>query len=139
MKEHYVTYDQAVKLKELGFEGNGLKNHIYQGYYKFPNGCISPIKQDSDGILVQFRKKDAEKIPAPRIDQAQAWLRETKGIAINIIAHDGGKWEYDIVFLPNAADGTEIANRSPWCRTYEEALTEGLDEALELLGKMKKI
>lgn len=67
--------------------------------------------------------------------KAQKWLRETKGIAINVIAHDGGKYEYDIVFLPYAAETDNTTDRSPLCRTYEEALSAGIDAALGLVGR----
>ena len=69
---------------------------------------------------------------------AQKWLREKKGIAINVIAHDGGLYDYDIVFLPNAIETENIPDRSPWCRTYEEALSEGIDSALELIEQENK-
>ncbi len=71
---------------------------------------------------------------APTLWQAQKWLRERKGIAVNVIAHDGGKYEYDIVFLPNAVETDRIPDRSPWCKSYEEALSEGIESALELIN-----
>ena len=134
MKEHFVSYSQAVNLKELGFDGNGLKNCIRQGYYKFPNGYISPIKHDGDGILVQFRKEDAERVPAPRLDQAAAWLREVKG--------------WDITSIPTLAEYGEKKYRWDICHwskpeygncsngifdSYELALSAGIDATLELL------
>ena len=129
MKEEYVTYEQAVKLKELGFDGNGLKTYIRQGYYKFPNGYISPIKHDGDGILVQFRKEDAEKIPAPRLDQAQKWLREAKKI------HIEPKFQYGRLFNIRIQSETlrlyKVLNSG--FDTYELALSAGIDKALELL------
>lgn len=148
MKEHYVSYEQAVKLKELGFGGNGLRDYIRQGYYIFPNGNISPIKHDGDGILVQFRKEDAERIPAPRLDQAQTWLRESKDAIVIAepyweceIEDDSdyltGKWCFTVWkdgsrvlcnFDPNK-DTEEI-----WLfDSYESALSAGIDKALELL------
>lgn len=142
MKEHYVTYKQAVKLKELGFEGNGLKHYIHQGYYKVPNGYISPIKHDGDGILVQFRKEDAERIPAPRLDQAQKWLREVKGIDIEITTVLRNPTKKTRCYMANLAyfskdiDGNDCGN---YIRagidiySYEKALELGISEALELL------
>lgn len=129
MKEHYVTYEQAVKLKELGFEGNGLKHYIRQGYYKFPNGYISPIKHDGDGILVQFRNEDAEKIPAPRLDQAAAWLREEKRI------HVEPYFVYETSFdLYVKSQAYSVFKREEQCfDSYESALSAGIDKALELL------
>lgn len=71
---------------------------------------------------------------APTLWRAQKWLRERIGIAVNVIAHDGGKHEYDIVFLPNAVETDRVPDRSPWCKSYEEALSEGIESALELIN-----
>lgn len=143
MTEHYISFEQAAILKKLEFEGNGLKNYIRQGYYKFPNGYISPIKHDGDGILVQFRKEDAERIPAPRLDQAQAWLREVKGIHIavdpyckennsdtNICNAEDCFWSMELSSVPfgywlNVSKGE--------FDTYELALSDGISGALDLL------
>ena len=142
MKEEYVTYEQAVKLKELRFDGNGLKNYIRQGYYKFPNGYVSPIKHDGDGILVQFRKNAAERIPAPRLDQAQKWLRE-KGIHISAnpymsydVDADGElyneypSWGFELM---NVASADFMDDAGGNHTSYELALSAGIDTALELL------
>ena len=71
----------------------------------------------------------------PHIYHAQKWLREKKGIAINVIAHDGGACDYDIVFLPNAVECDYPTDRATFSRTYEEALSEGIASALELIKK----
>ena len=143
MKEEYVTYNQAVKLKELGFDGNGLKDYIRQGYYKFPNGYVSPIKHDGDGILVQFRNESAEKIPAPRLDQVQKWLRDCKDVIVIaepiqcLSDYLTGKWYFTVW-----KDGNRVrCNSNPnkeceeiWLfESYELALSAGIDNALELL------
>lgn len=67
--------------------------------------------------------------------QAQKWLREKKGIAINVMAHDGGAYDYDIVFLPDAIDCDYPVDRATFSRTYEEALSEGIKSVLELIKK----
>ena len=146
MKEHFVSYSQAVKLKELGFDGNGLKNYIRQGYYKFPNGYISPIKHDGDGILVQFRKEDAERVSAPRLDQAQKWMREVKKIDVLVFNNACGYgWEISkadpqsrgtmIVFFDD--NGEDEPSGMWW--TYEKALSAGIDKALDLLTDKKRM
>ena len=140
MKEYYVTYYQAVKLKELGVDGNGFKNYIHQGYYKFPNGYVSPIKHDGDGILVQFRKEDAERIPAPRLDQAQKLLRDCRGVDVLVFNNACG-YGWEISKADSQSRGTMIAffddngedGPSGMWWTYEDALSAGIDAALELL------
>lgn len=50
-------------------------------------------------------------------------------------AHDGGAYDYDIVFLPNAVDCDCPIDRATFSRTYEEALTYGITSVLELINK----
>ncbi|MDE6285265.1 MAG: hypothetical protein K2M17_05920 [Bacilli bacterium] len=130
MKEYYVSYEQAVILKELGFGGNGLKDYIYQGYYKFPNGNVSPIKHDNDGILVQYRKKDAERIPAPRLDQAAAWLREERGIDIVISPRFNSKTGERIGYFWRWSQRADVIDEKIY-KTYEKALSAAITKIFE--------
>lgn len=129
MNEDYVSYELAKKLKKCGFNGRGCRHF----YYVSKDGKKVAFKERGDGIIVQFRNEGRTQIPAATLWHAQKWLREKKGIAINVIAHDGGVYDYDIVFLPNAVDYDYPIDRATFSRTYEEALTEGIEYALELL------
>lgn len=74
---------------------------------------------------------------APRLDQAQAWLREVKGVAIYVIpryqnaykvtAKRLGKQIIDTFFVFDLWDSTK-----PY-PTYEAALSAGITEVLKLL------
>ena len=133
MKEDYVSYELAIALKAAGFDEPC--DHYWCRVYK--NSDKIEMRQS----LAADYNNDDWYIPhcsAPTLWQAQKWLREKKGIAINVIAHDGGLYDYDIVFLPNAIETENIPDRSPWCRTYEEALSEGIDSALELIEQENK-
>lgn len=131
MKETYVTIKQAQALKRLGFDWEC--DHYYaigeHDWYLF---------RTVGGIPANFNK-DIDAFPidcsAPALHVAAKWLREAKGIAVNVPAHDGGLYDWEIVLLPNAAEDLEVRNRSTWCKTYEEALSEGIDEALEDLER----
>lgn len=84
---------------------------------------------------------------APTLWQAQKWFREKKGIAINVIAHDAsdkyrdGKYHWEEVHLPNSNEkGPQwvdwfIYGKHPLFDTYEEALSDGLSQMLELINK----
>lgn len=135
MKENFVSYNQAVRLKKLGFGGNGLKNYTPQGYYKFPNGYVSPIKHDGDGILVQFRKENAEKIPAPSLSQAQKWLREEHNLHIIVWPYNysgsiNNKYQFRMF---EDVLNSDLSNPTCGFDNYEPALSAGLDAALKLL------
>jgi hypothetical protein len=64
---------------------------------------------------------------------AQKWLRETKNLHIEISYMYGNYWIYDILTIPNH-DLVGLSDR-PIVRynTYEEALEDGIQEALKLI------
>ena len=126
--EDYVSFEQAVKLKELGFDWDC--NHWYH-----------PLETDKIIECQTYCNHNSFERPysAPTLYQAQKWLRE-KEIEVGVFAEfDGelqtGKWVwlmrkfnthlYDTVF-------PEDINYD----TYEQALSAGIDEALELLKSL---
>lgn len=141
--EDFVTYEQSVKLKELGF--NWKCNH----FYCQPKGkelrMIEYIPMDfMDSQYHDFNNpetwsdKNVNTPSAPTLTQVAKWLRDVKGIALNIIAHDGGFYQWEDIFLPNAPEfevyiHPDIIQYS----TYEQALSTGIDRTLELLTEQK--
>lgn len=125
--DDFVSYDLAQRLKEVEF-----KEHCKNAYLKIGRkvkllywGTAAKLANDMGG----------EYVSAPTLWQAQKWLREVKGIAINVVAHDGGAYDYDIVFLPDAVDSDYPIDRATFSRTYEEALSEGIASVLQLIKK----
>lgn len=128
--EDYASYELAKKLKACGFDEPC--DHYWCRVYK--NSDKIEMRQS----LAADYNNDDWYIPhcsAPTLWQAQKWLREKWGIAVNVIAHDGGVYDYDIVFLPNAVDCDCPIDRATFSRTYEEALSEGITSVLELIKK----
>lgn len=141
---NYVGYELAVKLKACGFDepcnyGYSVKMRLEpEVSFGEPKMVHSKAKKNYND-----NRKGIEKglsfCSAPHIFHAQKWLREKKGIAINVIAHDGGVYDYDIVFLPNAVDCDSPIDRATFSRTYEEALSEGITSVLELIKKARNL
>lgn len=129
--EDYCSYELSKALKAAGFDEPCIAQWACE-----PDG--KPILLGSTAFVFRNAELKGRDVTAPLLFHAQKWLREAKGIAINVIAHDGGKYEYDIVLLPNAIETDNIPDRSPWCRTYEEALSEGIDSTLELIEQENK-
>lgn len=128
MKEHYVSYSQAVKLKELGFDWP--TSHYYCAFDNETDVRFWDVhpKQSQNA----FRSpKDKVIADAPRLDQAQAWLREVKGIDIELCVWlVGNKREYRPYVMPHKCKDY-IAY--PPEKSYELALSAGIDAAIELL------
>lgn len=127
----YCSYELSKKLKVCGFDEPC--DHYYCAFDNETDVRFwSCSPQSQNGFVNPKGKVIAD---APTLAQAQKWLREKWRIAINVIAHDGGAYDYDIVFLPNAVDCDCPTDRATFSRTYEEALSEGIESALELIKK----
>lgn len=138
--EEFVTYEQSVKLKELGFDE--MCNHYYENgklYEGFvdededPDPDINPDYPTAYGNY-NFMKQT---FSAPTLAQAQKWLREVQGIIICV----GPRFYknkrpirgYDY-YLFDKDDGyySHIESEAVY-DTYEESLSEGINKALELI------
>ena len=146
--EDYVSYELALKLKECGFDepcnyGYSVKMRLE------PEVSFGEPKMvhSKDPKNYNDNRKGIEKglsfCSAPHIYHAQKWLREAKGIAINVIAHDGDFYTWDAIFLSKAPQDIVIESTfsEEFCLyakkfySYEEALSAGISAALELIKK----
>ena len=122
MKEEYVTYEQAVKLKELGFDWE-----TYDYYYGKNRKFHQSIPLDHNGN--DGGRKEC--CSAPRLDQAAAWLREEKGIFVGV-TYDNNMSNYNPygfrVQIPMCNDRSALGFHE-----YNHALSAGIDAALRLL------
>lgn len=140
MNEDYASYELALKLKACGFDepcnyGYSVKMRLEPEVSFGEPKMVHSKAQKNYNDNRKGIEKGLSFCSAPTLAHAQKWLREKKGIAINVIAHDGGAYDYDMVFLPNAVDCDYPIDRATFSRTYEEALTEGIASALELIKK----
>ncbi|MBD5326795.1 MAG: hypothetical protein HDS04_09015 [Bacteroides sp.] len=128
MKEEYVTYGQAVKLKELGFDWVCRDFYPITGALGIKRNCSHA---NFNSFEMSFDSKYGEIFSAPRLNQAHAWLREIKGIDIEPrVWLVGGKREYrPYVMPPKCKDYIAC----PPEKSYEKALSAGIDEALVIL------
>ena len=139
-EKDYCDYDTCVALKELGY------NRGAYAYY-FPNhkeDLIFNTHQMRGCSINEMLKgyntypKDVmghELIDAPTMWEAQKWLREEKKIDV------GAAWDNDednwYVYIKKIGfpdwSGTSVSHSC--YPSYEEALSEGIKEAVKLLKK----
>lgn len=136
----YVDYPTAVALKKCGFDEPCIAQWACE-----PDG--KPILLGSTAFVFSNAELKGRDVTAPLLFHAQKWLREKKGIAINVIAHDRsdryveGKYHWSEAYLPNFKEsGLQWADwfiygKHPLFDTYEEALSDGLNQMLELIKK----
>ena len=117
MTEELVTLETAKLLKEKGFREDCMAFYTKDGLFK----CNAYINTN---VL---------KLPSPTQSIAQKWLRDTKCLHIEISYMYGNYWIYDILTIPNH-DLVGLADRPiVHYNTYEEALEDGIKEALILI------
>lgn len=146
--EDYVSYELAKKLKECGFDepcnyGYSVKMRLE------PEVSFGKPKMVHSKAPKNYNdnRKGIEKglsfCSAPTLAHAQKWLREPKGIAISIIAHDGGLYHSERIILPNCMipESREwyVETTTPMVDSYESALVAGIDSALKLLDNPKRM
>lgn len=87
MKTNYVTYEQALALRELGFPQ--VVDYMWYSIYNE----TAPIIQEYD-----YYDHKISVVCAPTIDQALQWLRYIKGVDIEFThAYDYDKYTYTLV------------------------------------------
>ena len=139
-EKDYCDYETCVALKELGYVG------ICDAYYELTG--TKEYNRDSFEILYTrefIHPDDIDRVAAPLLYQAQKWLREEKGMLVdsmvfadNSIDADGkvvDRWIYYSCAILNTSTAEFIRSydQSDEYDTYEEALLEGIKEAVKIL------
>jgi hypothetical protein len=133
MKEELITYDTAKLAKEKGFD--------YP--YIFPEqvGVLSCYSEIGD-LGTSLMNNAIYNIQAPTQSLLQRWLREEHNLEVSACSNASGfLWMIDKSYHDgNISGGTFIKdsndsgpNFSGEWETYEEALEQGLIEALKLI------
>lgn len=123
MVKQFVTYEIALKLKELGFDEKCI------GVFSLSKTLYTP-KTDFDEI------DELHFIKAPLWQQALKWLRDKHHINIVVNFELHMKWWFSVDKAPYTEDDDLIwylAKGFDGFETYEAALEAGLREALNLI------
>ena len=127
MKEQFVTYEIAKKLKELGFNEPTFATFCPINEGEIKEGSLLPFKG-------MFLPTGNSIILAPLWQQAIDWLREKHKIGIQISPFPVYKDKYGIKVERKASlSGWEIPMESPY--SYEQAREVAILKALELITK----
>jgi hypothetical protein len=127
MKEQIVSFETAKLAKEKGFDKVWCNNIYCVGFNDLPEDkeiIECDLRNNVDG---QFHLA-----LAPTQSLLQRWLREKHKIHIDLWYNDlTNKWRCECLYLlPLMAVLSVNCNEHP---TYEEALEEGLYQALKLI------
>ena len=144
MEKEFVSYEQAVALKELGFDEKCLTTYIYKGglnsiwnvhCYQVEDEYLFENTRDDLWNTNSTNKSDC--ISAPLKQQVFRWFREKYGWYANLSSwiHEeelGTYHEYEIYGTPNSAHCW-----TPF-KTYEEAEDACIDKLIELSKQLNK-
>lgn len=129
IEEQYVSFDTAKLLKDAGFNipCRGIYVTDHTGYYEFREYDNKQTTNDlcwntEDGFQYEYL--------APTQALAARWLRETHAIDIVIGVVDARFYYVKLYQRSYSVDMNTIFKP-----TYEEALEEGLREAIKLIKK----
>ncbi len=129
--ENYVDYPTAIKLKKAGFHWS-CYNFWFKSKGEKPIFGRTQNPEDGNGD----NDFDGWNYSAPTLAVAAKWLREAKGLAINVVAHERGSYRWDLVYLPESADyDNHIKYYGNLYDTYERCLCAALDAVLEMIEK----
>ena len=133
MKEEYVSYEQSQALKRLGFKEE--TTHYYVNFKSDGEiklwSCNPPDNHNA-------RLSTNEVCSAPRLDQAQKWLREVKKWIIYIVP-EYDRIRHQCLWAVKHHPFTIASGLTELYTTYELALSAGIDAALELLTDKKRM
>lgn len=123
--ESYTTYDQALILKQLGFDWDTERFYHYDGLRHI-------ITDEPQEIRHECNEEYCCNMPSLAV--AARWLREVKGVHIIITPIEEGDmtlYEWDVLILPTAPSGlpTIFCNSQRYL-FYEGTLNAALNQIL---------
>ena len=133
----YVDYPTAVALKKCGFDEPCIAQWACE-----PDG--KPILLGSTAFVFSNAELKGRDVTAPLLFHAQKWLREAKGIDVLVWnCACGYGWEISKADADSRGttlmvydDNGEDRDSGMWL-TYENALSAGINVALQLLDNEK--
>lgn len=133
--ENYVDFEIAVQLKKVGF------NWKTQYFYEVDDGYES---RETNQIEEDFNSSHPDAYSCPTYSYVHKWLRDEKGICINVIGDDGGEFYWEKVYLPNYDDSSiapetlfinyidHMDEETKYFPSYENALKDAITQIIHL-------
>jgi hypothetical protein len=131
--EDFVTYDIAVKLKEKGFDKLCLL--YYTDKQKLVQNSVQSTICDAiciNDVLNSYNRLKNNYTDVPTISQVLKWLREEKGLHIEIqyTFSEETLWDFEVLRIGSYKGW--LNNRLP-LNSYEEAALVGIEYVLDNL------
>lgn len=132
MEKEFIPYEQALALKELGFDEPCLASWTYKTKERIPTlyGC-GALLFDTDGLITN----QTEDIicSAPLYQQAFRWFREKYNLNSLVIDSKSYDWYFNI----NDMGKDDVISEVLYFNSYEEAELECLKKLIEIVKNEK--
>jgi hypothetical protein len=129
MKQEFIPYEQALALKELGFD-----EPCCQAYHTNGENELSAFYSNPN-IVDEWLKK-LPLIKAPLYQQAFRWFREKYGLFGYVFDRERGNYYWGISKL-FSGETEEDSSEGPFDDSYEEAELACLDKLIEIVKNKK--
>ena len=139
MKEEFVTYEQALALKELGFDEPCFTTYDHEGRLRNPfdyerseyeKTNVSYIEDSTQFLTNESLNSKSNFIIAPLKQQVFRWFRKNHGLYTDIFVDDNKTFGFMIsYFVEEGRADTAITRHF---ETYEEAEHACLDKLIEM-------
>ena len=136
-EKDYCDYDTCVALEELGFnQYNSIRYYAGVGGVKLWDFDGEPNYKEGELIALSDMygiPRDGNEVAAPSLYEAQKWLREEKGVIVEVFVDD----DSDNPITYNIYEDGECVchhHGKYWSvKEWSEALSEGIKEAVKNL------
>jgi hypothetical protein len=131
MKKEFIAYEQALELKELGFEATPLGGFKQDAVFYYEKGELY-----YDYRPMYSSTAHEGQILAPLYQQAFRWFREKYGLVGWVEGNEGKK--IFMYRIESPIDSDDQLNCYPF-RTYEEAELACLKNLIEIVKKKNNL
>ena len=134
-EKYYCDFKTCIALKKLGYNEKTLAYYTSDGFFHWIRAYIYDVAIP-DLANSSNKKPYKHIIDAMSLYEAQKWLREKKRVNIvvcpyaYVVETDTYTWTYEIWFGDNFESEVNAID------SYEEALSEGIKEAVKILKDM---
>jgi len=125
MTKEFLSYELAVKLKQLGFKERCLT--YYENGIAMINSVLTVDGWDYNTSFLTY-------VSRPTFSQAFRWFREEHGVSVYISPLEDGSAFYHMVYTNiNVPYSNRICSLPSKWNTYEEAELDCLDKLIEIV------
>jgi len=125
MEKEFIPYEQALDLKELGFDEPCF------GYYLCKNSAFG-VELELTTNWIDLLPYDSSSCKAPTCSQAFRWFREKHNLPSHISTYWQPDWN-DYSYQYNFVEDKKKWNGIKHYKTYEEAELECLKKLMEIV------